>query len=354
MDHPWLKGAKKKAFLAESLLGESEWCSTNDTFPGRADGQRTCLQSRRARKFVSCTILVNGWKLTVGRVPSIMSTVSRASSWDFAVTPSIPATPVRPTSYLRSPSSFSHIGDHLGHAQSRSHSRSSTNIPSLPPSPRIPLRQWAERTASEHGESDRRRSASETGKERRTTLRRRISAPLDAASRARSAEPADLASGERLPSKDEGHAMSPLLEASAPSPVKPLDLGSAATGEDIELSGLRIRDAMPLTSSPDEVDGSEVDPFSSGTTVTSRATSVILDGPATPIRGLHEPGGSVGAEGPAPVAAVAPVEITEPGASHHKDKGRWWMRRGKEEKHEKTEKSETRWLGLSRRSSNKR
>lgn len=119
-DHPWLKNAKKPAFLGESLLAG--------------------LPAIEARQ-------------EVRRMPSLgLTPASPAPSWDFA--PSAPSSPVRHT--VRSPSVYSASvsrGEYFP-ALSRPQSRASlshptrSRMPSLPPSPRVPLRQWAERTAS--------------------------------------------------------------------------------------------------------------------------------------------------------------------------------------------------------------
>ncbi|WVQ95479.1 hypothetical protein IAU59_002576 [Kwoniella sp. CBS 9459] len=116
LEHAWLKSAKKKSFLAHSLL---------DQVPPLAQRQE------------------------LRRIPTMSSFVSRASSWDFSTTPSMPSSPMR-TSLLintaRSPSLSSHLGEYFP-SVGRSHSRgSSFSIPNgMPPSPRVSLRQWAEK-----------------------------------------------------------------------------------------------------------------------------------------------------------------------------------------------------------------
>ncbi|RSH85197.1 hypothetical protein EHS25_005004 [Saitozyma podzolica] len=116
LGHAWLKGAKKKSFLAESLMSE---------IPP--------LEHRQE----------------IRRVPTMSSMASHASSWDFASTPTIPNSPVRSSLLLplRSPSLASQLASDYFPSASRAHSRNSS-YSALPPSPRVPLRQWAERTAS--------------------------------------------------------------------------------------------------------------------------------------------------------------------------------------------------------------
>ncbi|WVQ85839.1 hypothetical protein IAT38_008007 [Cryptococcus sp. DSM 104549] len=108
LEHPWLKSAKKKGFLAQALLHDVPLLT-----------QRQELR----------------------RVPTMSSFVSRASSWDFT-SPSIPASPMRSSlvvSSARSPSLASYKGEYFS---PRTHSRNSS-YSVLPPSPRVPLRQWA-------------------------------------------------------------------------------------------------------------------------------------------------------------------------------------------------------------------
>ncbi|GFZ48195.1 hypothetical protein JCM24511_05943 [Saitozyma sp. JCM 24511] len=116
LGHAWLKGAKKKSFLAESLMSEMP-----------------PLEHRQE----------------IRRVPTMSSMASHASSWDFASTPTIPNSPVRSSLLLplRSPSLASQLASDYFPSASRAHSRNSS-YSALPPSPRVPLRQWAERTAS--------------------------------------------------------------------------------------------------------------------------------------------------------------------------------------------------------------
>ena len=101
--------------------------------------------------------------------------MSRASSWDFSVTPSMPSSPARGSvfpSTVRSPN-FNGLHDYFANFPSGTHSRSSSHIPSLPPSPRVSLRVWAEKTASSDQLYDpqtaRLRTGSETGKGRSTS-----------------------------------------------------------------------------------------------------------------------------------------------------------------------------------------
>ncbi|KAK8850449.1 hypothetical protein IAR55_004367 [Kwoniella newhampshirensis] len=146
LEHHWLRGAKKKAFLAQSLL--------DDVPP-----------------------LIHRQELR--RVPTSSSFVSRASSWDFSATPSMPSSPIRSSLLInsaRSPSLSSHLGDYFPASNVvQTHSRTSSfSIVGAPPSPRIPLRQWAERSATLHSMADgispdnslRVRTASEKGKSR--------------------------------------------------------------------------------------------------------------------------------------------------------------------------------------------
>ena len=142
-----------------------------------------------------------------------MSTMhSRASSWDFSATPSAASSPVR-TTFGATPALPS-FPDHLSIA-SRAHSRSSSRIPSLPPSPRVPLRQWAERTASEVSDPDLRlRAANESPHLSRIeyrNLRKTSTLSFDEETRG---DPLIKPSGSRrMPSAEAG--MSPLVEAQA-------------------------------------------------------------------------------------------------------------------------------------------
>ncbi|OCF45662.1 STE/STE20/FRAY protein kinase [Kwoniella heveanensis CBS 569] len=116
LDHSWLKGVKKKSYLAQSLL---------DDVPPLAQRQE------------------------LRRVPTMSSFVSHASSWDFSTTPSMPSSPIRSSLLIntkRSPSLSSHLGEYFP-SVGGSHSRgSSFSIPNgMPPSPRVSLRQWAEK-----------------------------------------------------------------------------------------------------------------------------------------------------------------------------------------------------------------
>ncbi|GMK54422.1 hypothetical protein CspeluHIS016_0110080 [Cutaneotrichosporon spelunceum] len=127
-EHPWLRGAKKPAFLAESILGELP----------------PVVQRQELR-----------------RVSTITSIVSGAPSWDFGA--SVPSSPI---ARFASPSVASLTAAAAGVAgaaaspnteippslsfRSRSQSRASSRGPS---SPRISLHQWAERTASGYFES---------------------------------------------------------------------------------------------------------------------------------------------------------------------------------------------------------
>ncbi|KAK6906736.1 hypothetical protein I203_100723 [Kwoniella mangroviensis CBS 8507] len=123
-EHHWLKGAKKNSFLAQSLLAD---------VPPLAQRQE------------------------LRRVPTKSSLLSHASSWDFSNTPnpSIPSSPIRSSLLIpsaRSPSISSHMEyfNSIGRTGSHSHSHSRTSsFSGLPPSPRVSLRQWAEKSYDE-------------------------------------------------------------------------------------------------------------------------------------------------------------------------------------------------------------
>ncbi|RXK40661.1 STE/STE20/FRAY protein kinase [Tremella mesenterica] len=138
-EHPWLRGAKKKAFLAQSLLA--------DLLP---------LEQRQE----------------IRRVPTMSSLASRASSWDFPATPSMPSSPSRSQLFpsLRSPSILSQMQEYFPNLPlpSRGHSRTSSIVSGLPPSPRVSLKQWAERSVSVDpvGSSDEVRRISHRGSKR--------------------------------------------------------------------------------------------------------------------------------------------------------------------------------------------
>ncbi|WVF67916.1 hypothetical protein IAT40_002678 [Kwoniella sp. CBS 6097] len=136
LEHAWLKNAKKKPFLAHALL--------NDVPP---------LAQRQELR----------------RIPTMSSFVSRASSWDFSTTASMPSSPIRSSLLIntaRSPSLASQLGEYFP-SVGRSHSRgSSFSIPNgMPPSPRVSLRQWAEKGDDWSGSLSV-RAGSERGKRR--------------------------------------------------------------------------------------------------------------------------------------------------------------------------------------------
>ncbi|KAL1409831.1 hypothetical protein Q8F55_003830 [Vanrija albida] len=114
-EHPWLRGAKKPAFLAESLLGD---------VPGLRDRQE------------------------LRRVPTSSSIVSGAPSWDFGY--SVPPSPVARFGppLVSSPTATSPEGGFPQLSSYRPQSRSSSRGGDwISSSPRISLHQWAERTA---------------------------------------------------------------------------------------------------------------------------------------------------------------------------------------------------------------
>ncbi|ODN99409.1 STE/STE20/FRAY protein kinase [Cryptococcus wingfieldii CBS 7118] len=117
LDHLWLRHSRKKEALAQTLL---------DGVPPLSQRQELL------------------------RVPTVSSIVSGTSSWDFA-SPSVPSSPMRSSQIsaaaARSPSVISYKGDYFPATHSRSSSFSA-----IPPSPRVSLRQWAERSGSVDGE----------------------------------------------------------------------------------------------------------------------------------------------------------------------------------------------------------
>ncbi|WVR08610.1 hypothetical protein IAU60_005665 [Kwoniella sp. DSM 27419] len=136
-DHVWLKTARKKTWLAQSLLSE---------LPPLAQRQE------------------------LRRIPTMSSFVSHASSWDFSNSPSMPSSPVRSSilfNNARSPSISGQLGEYFP-SVGRNHSRgSSFSLASgMPPSPRISLKQWAERTGEEYSGSLSVRAGSERGNRR--------------------------------------------------------------------------------------------------------------------------------------------------------------------------------------------
>ncbi|WWC92176.1 uncharacterized protein L201_007130 [Kwoniella dendrophila CBS 6074] len=138
MGHHWLKGAKKHSFLAQTLL---------EDVPPLAQRQE------------------------LRRVPTQSSLLSHTSSWDFSNTPnpSMPSSPIRNSLLIpsaRSPSISSNL--EYFNTVGRTHSRNSSfslHGDGLPPSPRVSLKHWAEKTYDESSLSLR-ISNSERGKRR--------------------------------------------------------------------------------------------------------------------------------------------------------------------------------------------
>ncbi|KAK4687707.1 hypothetical protein P7C73_g2412, partial [Tremellales sp. Uapishka_1] len=126
LDHVWLKGAKKKNYLAHSLLSD---------VPPLAERQELRRYSHPHKP------IERSQDTFPGRVPTMSSLISRTESWDFSQTPSAPSSPVRSFNPFsaRSPST-----EYFPTLPSRSSSRTSY----LPPSPRVSMKQWAERPVS--------------------------------------------------------------------------------------------------------------------------------------------------------------------------------------------------------------
>ncbi|ORX41094.1 kinase-like domain-containing protein [Kockovaella imperatae] len=219
LEHAWLRGSKKNVYLAETLL--------SDVPP---------LDARQELR----------------RVPTMSTMHSRASSWDFATSPSVVPSPARTSfpfgSMKSSPSLIS--GPELTSYPSRAHSRSSLRVPSVPPSPRIPLRQWAERTASvlsiEH--DYKRRSASESPylpRMRSRSMRQPSSLSFDDETQDGFSPP--LAGPRRMPSGEVSRMMSSLIEANGAPGLKDTDRGLALGMEVLGLSS-------PQSASPRQLD----------------------------------------------------------------------------------------------------
>ena len=117
------------------------------------------------------------------RVSTRSSLDSLLTSWDFSA--SLPSSPVRsypfPSSAALSPSVASQLHEYFAPLATNGHSRSSSRIPSMPPSPRISMRQWAE-SGLDISKIPRRRTGSDTGGFRspsKSALRRAESASID-------------------------------------------------------------------------------------------------------------------------------------------------------------------------------
>ncbi|AFR92913.2 STE/STE20 protein kinase [Cryptococcus neoformans C23] len=240
LEHHWLKGVKKKAFLAQSLL---------DGVPQLAQRQELC------------------------RMPTVSSFVSLTSSWDFP-TPSHPSSPVKSTLNIpsvRSPSVISYKGDYFA---SHTHSRSSS-FSVMPPSPRVSLRQWAERSASVEGEYAVGlgiRTGSERGKTRSSSATPAYSArkttsfdlqlPMSTSSSSRAFDGASpmrrgrelwVARSEDSMAQDDERAtapMSPLMEVGKteahPAEIPPLNLNESLAGLEIRSDGCKVLSSPEL------------------------------------------------------------------------------------------------------------
>lgn len=166
------------------------------------------------------------------------SMASRASSWDFSFAPSEPVSPLTTSAYstMRSSSIISQMRDDMATMPSFTHSRTSSRIPSLPPSPRVSLRQWAEQTSAagadnfDGGDLRQKRTGSETGRPRSRhnsiPIRRGQSTYFEHQGRHESSEMLTASPGtaaranRRLPSVDTGFGMSPVAEASWAPPLR--------------------------------------------------------------------------------------------------------------------------------------
>lgn len=247
LEHCWLKGAKKKNFLAQSLL----------------DGVPHLAQRQELR-----------------RIPTVSSFVSRTSSWDFP-TLSRPSSPIKSSLHnplARSPSIISYKGDYFA---SHTHSRSSS-FSVLPSSPRVSLRQWAERSASVEGEYTVGlgiRTGSEKGKTRSSSVAPAYSARkttsfdlprptstssssrfIDGASSMRRGRELGAMRSEDSAAQDDERTMapmSPLMEVGKteahPTEIPPLNLNEGFAGLEIRSHGLEMHSSsQPLPARPDD------------------------------------------------------------------------------------------------------
>ena len=301
------------------------------------------------------------------------SLASRASSWDFSATPSLPSSPIRTSllpSAVRSPSIMSQMQDYFPSLPSRSHSRSSSRIPSLPPSPRVSLKQWAERTASEGMEDavPKRQSGIEMGKRTSAPLRRGQSVSFDDSLDRGSNSPKVGRKARRLPSIDGGMTMSPLIESLGSSPPTARQMNDF----DFESSmgQIDMRDDRSVFASPEMVDlthssegheGSTTAPAMSRAMKTvSPASTRVAEDQSSPKASSEVPISGRGRSGTI-MSLSTPMAGRSPEKDKDKDRGRkgWLARRvsiknDREEGVEK-EKSEAGWAGgLTRRLTAKR
>jgi hypothetical protein len=171
------------------------------------------------RNFVSSS---GNPRLNLGRVPTMSSMASRASSWDFSATP-YPS--VRNS--LISPSNSQYLAN-------LPRSRTSSKIISPPPSPRVPLRQWAERTASEDGGT--RHIGGETSRQRSASARGRTRWGPSALDVARNSE---LVVSPETITVEMPTPISPVFEATLSSSPPALDVEEAASRSSDHLTTLR-------------------------------------------------------------------------------------------------------------------
>lgn len=205
-----------------------------------------------------------------GRIPTVSSFVSRTSSWDFP-TLSRPSSPIKSSLHnplARSPSIISYKGDYFA---SHTHSRSSS-FSVLPSSPRVSLRQWAERSASVEGEYTVGlgiRTGSEKGKTRSSSVAPTYSArkttsfdlprPTSTSSMRRGRELGAMRSEDSAAQDDERTMapMSPLMEVGKteahPTEIPPLNLNESFAGLEIRSHGLEMHSSsQPLPARPDD------------------------------------------------------------------------------------------------------